>query len=115
MKIKRICLSIALTLLAGAALAQTTSSPFKTPLEATGYAVGVDMVRNFKSQGVAFDIEQLIHGLRDANSGAIYVQRLPRELEVRYLLYLVEPAARFFMPTCMKKRFFMSIKFCNLF
>ena len=87
MKIKRICLSIALTLLAGAALAQTTSSPFKTPLEATGYAVGVDMVRNFKSQGVTFDIEQLIHGLRDASSGATLalsdseVRRLVSELE----------------------------------
>ena len=87
MKIKRICLSIALTLLAGAALSQTTPSPFKTPLEATGYAVGVDMVRNFKSQGVTFDIEQLIHGLRDASSGATLalsdseVRRLVSELE----------------------------------
>jgi FKBP-type peptidyl-prolyl cis-trans isomerase FklB len=87
MKLKPICLSIALTLLAGAAMAQTAASPFKTPLEATGYAVGVDMVRNFKSQGVSFDIEQLIHGLRDASSGATLalsdaeVKRLVSELE----------------------------------
>lgn len=87
MKIKPICLSIALTLLAGAAVAQTAPSPFKTPLEATGYAVGVDMVRNFKSQGVSFDLEQLIHGLRDASSGAklalsdAEVKRLVSELE----------------------------------
>jgi FKBP-type peptidyl-prolyl cis-trans isomerase FklB len=78
---------MALTLLAGTALAQTTPSPFKTPLEATGYAVGVDMVRNFKSQGVTFDVEQLIHGLRDASSGAklamsdAEVKRLVGELE----------------------------------
>jgi FKBP-type peptidyl-prolyl cis-trans isomerase FklB len=86
-KLKPLCLSMALTLLAGTALAQTTPSPFKTPLEATGYAVGVDMVRNFKSQGVTFDVEQLIHGLRDASSGAklamsdAEVKRLVGELE----------------------------------
>ncbi len=87
MKLKPLCLSIALTLLAGAAAAQSAANPFKTPLEATGYAVGVDMVRNFKSQGVSFDIEQLIHGLRDASSGATLalsdaeVKRLVSELE----------------------------------
>ncbi len=87
MKLKPLCLSMALTLLAGAALAQAPASPFKTPLEATGYAVGVDMVRNFKAQGVAFDVEQLIHGLRDATSGAklalsdAEVKRLVSELE----------------------------------
>jgi FKBP-type peptidyl-prolyl cis-trans isomerase FklB len=95
MKLKPICLSIALTLLTGAAFAQTTPSPFKTPLEATGYAVGVDMVRNFKSQGVAFDIEQLIHGLRDANSGATPVlsdaeiKRLVSELETEVRAKLI--------------------------
>jgi FKBP-type peptidyl-prolyl cis-trans isomerase FklB len=87
MKLKPICLSIALTLLAGASIAQTAASAFKTPLEATGYAVGVDMVRNFKAQGVSFDVEQLIHGLRDASSGAklalsdAEVKRLVSELE----------------------------------
>jgi FKBP-type peptidyl-prolyl cis-trans isomerase FklB len=87
MKLKTLCLSIALTLVAGAAVAQTAASAFKTPLEATGYAVGVDMVRNFKAQGVTFDVEQLIHGLRDASSGAklalsdAEVKRLVGELE----------------------------------
>lgn len=87
MKFKPLCLSMALALLAASALAQTTPSPFKTPLEATGYAVGVDMVRNFKSQGVSFDVEQLIHGLRDASSGDTLamsdteVKRLVSELE----------------------------------
>jgi FKBP-type peptidyl-prolyl cis-trans isomerase FklB len=87
MKLKPISLSIALTLLAGAAVAQTAASAFKTPLEATGYAVGVDMVHNFKAQGVTFDLEQLIRGLRDASSGAklalsdAEVKRLVSELE----------------------------------
>jgi FKBP-type peptidyl-prolyl cis-trans isomerase FklB len=45
------------------------------------------MVRNFKAQGVSFDVEQLIHGLRDASSGAklalsdAEVKRLVSELE----------------------------------
>ncbi len=62
-------------------------SPFKTPMEATGYAVGVDMVRNFKIQDVPFDLEQLIHGLRDASAGGkllmsdTEVTRHVRELE----------------------------------
>ncbi len=87
MKIKRLCLAMTLTLLGCAASAQTPASLFKTPLEATGYAVGVDMVRNFKSQGVTFDVEQVIHGLRDASSGAklalpdAEVKRLVSELE----------------------------------
>lgn len=95
MKLKPICLSIALTLLAGAALAQTAASAFKTPLEATGYAVGVDMVRNFKAQGVPFDIEQLIHGLRDASSGAPLalsdpeIKRLVSELEAEVRTKLI--------------------------
>lgn len=87
MKIKSLCLSMALTLLGAAATAQTPASPFKTPLEATGYAVGADMVRNFKAQGVTFDVEQVIRGLRDASSGAklamsdAEVKRLVSELE----------------------------------
>lgn len=80
-------LSLVLALLAGNALAQTTAADFATPLQATGYAVGVDMVRNFKAQGVSFDLEQLVHGLRDAATGAPLlmsdadVKRLVGELE----------------------------------
>jgi FKBP-type peptidyl-prolyl cis-trans isomerase FklB len=91
MKLKPLCLSIALTLLAGATLAQTAASAFKTPLEATGYAVGVDMVRNFKAQGVTFDIEQLIHGMRDANSGATLALS---DAEVRRLVSGLESDVR---------------------
>jgi FKBP-type peptidyl-prolyl cis-trans isomerase FklB len=38
-------------------------------LEATSYAVGVDMVRNFKAQDVSFDQGQLIQGIKDAAAG----------------------------------------------
>jgi len=69
MQIKTLTLSIACGLLATAAAAQTAGSAFKTPLEATSYAVGADMVRNFKAQDVSFDLEAVVHGLRDAASG----------------------------------------------
>ena len=64
MQIKPLALCIACALLATAAAAQT--SAFKTPLEATSYAVGADMVRNFKAQDVSFDLEAVVRGLRDA-------------------------------------------------
>ena len=87
MKLNSLSLSLLLTLLWGSAVAQTGVTSFATPLAATGYAVGVDMVRNFKSQGVAFDLEQLVHGLRDAVSGEslqlsdVEIKRLVSELE----------------------------------
>jgi FKBP-type peptidyl-prolyl cis-trans isomerase FklB len=69
MQLKHLTLCIACGLLTTAAAAQTAAAPFKTPLEATSYAVGADMVRNFKAQDVSFDLEAVVRGLRDAASG----------------------------------------------
>jgi FKBP-type peptidyl-prolyl cis-trans isomerase FklB len=86
-KLNPLALYTTIAMLAGTASAQTPPAPFKTPLEATGYAVGVDMVRNFRNQGVPFDLEQLIHGMRDATAGSklllsdAEVKRLVGELE----------------------------------
>jgi FKBP-type peptidyl-prolyl cis-trans isomerase FklB len=85
--------------LAGAATAQDAAPPFKTPLEATGYAVGVDMVRNFKNQGVPFDLEQLIHGMRDATAGS---KLLLSDAEVRRLVGELETEVRTKMITARK-------------
>ena len=85
MKLKPLALCITCALLATAAAAQT--APFKTPLEATSYAVGADMVRNFKAQDVSFDLDAVIHGLRDAaGNGKLLmndaeIKRLVGELE----------------------------------
>lgn len=66
-------ISLAIVFYVGVAMAQTPaqSAPggFRTPLEATSYAVGADMVRNFKSQNVSFDPAQLIQGIKDATAG----------------------------------------------
>ncbi|MDY7574588.1 FKBP-type peptidyl-prolyl cis-trans isomerase [Actimicrobium sp. CCI2.3] len=87
MKLTLFFISSSLSLVLGSAAAQTGVASFATPLAATGYAVGVDMVRNFKSQGVTFDLDEVIHGLRDAASGAAVqlsdaeIKRLVNELE----------------------------------
>jgi FKBP-type peptidyl-prolyl cis-trans isomerase FklB len=63
-----------LGVLALVASAQTAPAPAPTPsgfdtrLQAISYAVGLDMVRNFRSQDVNFDVEQLVRGIRDAST-----------------------------------------------
>jgi FKBP-type peptidyl-prolyl cis-trans isomerase FklB len=72
-----------------AAAASEVPPPFKSLVQAQGYAIGIDMVRNFKRQDVAFDLEQLIQGLRDGAAGTkpllgdADVTRLVRQLEAQ--------------------------------
>lgn len=81
-----------LALHTGSVNAQTSApSPFKTPLAATSYAVGVDMVRNFKSQSVSFDQEQLIQGIKDASSDA---KLLLSDADVKRLVSSLETDVR---------------------
>jgi FKBP-type peptidyl-prolyl cis-trans isomerase FklB len=95
MKRTALHLSTTLALLAGTAAAQTAPESFQTPMAATGYAVGVDMVRNFKNQNVPFDLEQLVHGLKDAAGGGklllsdAEVRRLVGELETEVRVKLI--------------------------
>lgn len=72
-------------------MAQDVPAPFKTQQEATGYAVGVDMVRNFKAQNVPFDLEQIIKGMRDAAAGD---QWLLPEVDVRRRVAELEEQVR---------------------
>ena len=44
----------------------TTPAGFASRQQAISYAIGLDMVRNFRSQDVSVDIEQLVQGMRDA-------------------------------------------------
>ena len=87
MKSKYYGLGVVLGLFSSMAFSQNSTS-FKSPLEATGYAIGVDMVRNFRKQDVLFDLEQVINGLRDASSGGkvkltdTEIKRLVSELEM---------------------------------
>ena len=100
MRLSTFAVAASLVLLAGSAHAQTaapakavaaTPSSFKTPLEATSYAVGVDMVRNFKSQNVSFDQAQLIQGIKDASAGG---KLLLGDAEVKQLVSALETDVR---------------------
>lgn len=96
MKLLPLVASLALSMMTGLACAQAAATttttagaipaPFKTAIAATSYAVGADMVRNFKAQNVAFDMEQLVHGINDASGGKMLmtevdIKRLVVELE----------------------------------
>jgi FKBP-type peptidyl-prolyl cis-trans isomerase FklB len=97
MNLKSFALTTALGLLTAAASAQeapaTAHSPagMGTPLEMTSYAVGADMVRNFKSQRVDFDLEHLILGLRDASKSG---PMLMPEADIRRLVSELETTVR---------------------
>ena len=43
--------------------------PLTTPKEKTGYAVGVDLVRNFKQQGIDADLTAVIRGMQEESAG----------------------------------------------
>jgi FKBP-type peptidyl-prolyl cis-trans isomerase FklB len=99
LKLSIVAFATALSLLSGTSYSQSaapakpgaTSSAFKTPLEATSYAVGVDMVRNFKAQNVSFDQAQLIQGIKDASAGG---KLLMGDAEVKQLVSSLETDVR---------------------
>lgn len=100
MKLSILAAATALSLLSSISYAQSAApakpaaaapSPFKTPLEATSYAVGVDMVRNFKAQSVSFDQAQLIQGIKDATAGG---KLLMGDAEVKQLVVGLETDVR---------------------
>lgn len=43
--------------------------PLKTAKDKVSYGIGVDLVRNFKKQGIEADLELVIKGIRDGSSG----------------------------------------------
>lgn len=51
------------------AVAQTPAPILKTPKEQISYATGAMAIRNFTKNDVAFDIELMIQGMRDALAG----------------------------------------------
>lgn len=69
MKVRPALLLCGLGLWAVQAVAQTPAPNLKTPKEQISYATGVMAVRNFTKNDVAFDIELIIQGMRDAMSG----------------------------------------------
>jgi FKBP-type peptidyl-prolyl cis-trans isomerase FklB len=67
------------------------SQLFKTPMEKINYAIGVEIARNYKSQGVDIDLEMVIKGLKDGVSGE---KLLIPEKELRNILISVQSDLR---------------------
>ena len=42
---------------------------FRSPMDKVNYGIGVEVIRNFKNQGVQIDIDQVIKGMKDGLSG----------------------------------------------
>ncbi len=47
--------------------------PFKSPMDKINYGIGVEVVRNFKNQGINFDLDMVIRGMTDGLSGKLLV------------------------------------------
>ncbi len=58
--------SVAVAMLWCAAVSAQESHAPTTPAEKVGYAIGVDLVHNFKKQGIDVDAQMLTQGIRDA-------------------------------------------------
>jgi len=46
---------------------------FRSPMDKVNYGIGVEVVRNFKNQGMEVDLDMVIKGMKDGLSGKILV------------------------------------------
>lgn len=51
---------------------------FRSPMDKVNYGIGVEVVRNFRNQGIEVDLDQVIKGMKDGLSG--HVQLSEKEL-----------------------------------
>ena len=84
-------LALAVITLAVADASAQPASPFKTPEEKSSYAIGVDMARNLKRQGMEVELDFVIRGLQDGLSGE---KLLLSEKDYRQVLIGVQTVAR---------------------
>ncbi len=61
--------AIAVTLVSMARTNAVEPAVLKTQLDQQSYAVGVDLIRNFKRQGIQLNSESMVRGMQDALSG----------------------------------------------
>jgi len=67
---KTIQLTLVLLVFLAVQAEATDQSPLKAIKDRISYGIGVDMVRNFKKQGIEVDLELVIKGMRDGSSGS---------------------------------------------
>jgi UDP-GlcNAc:undecaprenyl-phosphate/decaprenyl-phosphate GlcNAc-1-phosphate transferase len=46
---------------------------FRSPMDKVNYGIGVEVIRNFKNQGVEIDLDMVIKGMKDGLSGNIAI------------------------------------------
>ena len=74
----RLKMTLVLTAILGVALLAPRVSAeepvvLKTQKEKVGYTIGVDVVRNFKRQGIEVDLDLVIKGMRDGLAGGRFL------------------------------------------
>ena len=62
-------MSVTGVILMAAQVQADDQQPLKTPKEKTSYAVGVDLVRNFKRQAIDADLAAVIRGMQEESAG----------------------------------------------
>jgi UDP-GlcNAc:undecaprenyl-phosphate/decaprenyl-phosphate GlcNAc-1-phosphate transferase len=63
----------------------------KTQKDQVNYAIGVNFVSNSKQQGIEFDLDLVIQGMKDAQSGG---KLLMTDEEVRKAIYIYQTEVR---------------------
>ena len=83
---------VVLFILTGSGLTHAEESPvFRTPQEKLNYAIGVEIARNYKTQGIDLDLDLVTRGLRDGVTGG---KLLLPEKELRNILIAVQSDLR---------------------
>ena len=63
------CTILTAVFMSAAVNAQEGQPVLKTDKDKVNYALGVNMIGNFKQQGVDIDLDRVIQGMKDAHSG----------------------------------------------
>ena len=83
LKITLIGLASSVALLGLPARAQDSTSKLQSDKDKVSYSIGLDVARNFRKNGIDFDPEMVLNGLRDGLSGE---RPLLKEKELRHVL-----------------------------
>jgi hypothetical protein len=65
----KVLMAISVVILMAGPVRAADQPPLKTAKEKTGYAIGVDLVRNFKRQAIDADLAAVIRGMQEEGAG----------------------------------------------
>lgn len=67
--LKELVVAVCTVVFFAASVGAEEQSPLKTEKERVNYAIGVFLVNNLKQQGIDFDLELVLQGMKDAGTG----------------------------------------------